>query len=193
MLLLLAPNREAAMKMLEICETFTEAHNIKFSTNEDPTKSKSKAIYMVGPRGGGLPRPKPLVLCGKPLPWVDKADHLGHVLHQDGTMKQDCREKRAMFIDSSVKIRETFSFAHPQEQILAVEKYCTAIYGSNLWNLDSIESRMVVNAWRTGHKMAWDVPRQCKTFLVETVLAPHVPPLGASLMTRFHGFFISLT
>ncbi len=112
-LLLLAPNREAAMKMLKICETFTEAHNIKFSTNEDPSKSKSKAIYMVGQRGGGLPRPKPLVLCGKPLPWVDKADHLGNVLHQDGTMRQDCREKRAMFIDSSVKIRKTFYFAHP--------------------------------------------------------------------------------
>ena len=35
-LLLLAPTRDAAQKMLEICEAFTSQNNIQFSTNEDP-------------------------------------------------------------------------------------------------------------------------------------------------------------
>ena len=82
-------------------------------------------------------------------------------------MLQDCREKRARMIDSSVKIRESFSFAHPTEQILAVTKYCSAAYGSNLWDLGSREAQMFPNAWRTGHKLAWDVPRSCHTFLVQ--------------------------
>jgi hypothetical protein len=77
-LLLLAPTRDAAQKMLEICEAFTNTNNIQFSTNLDPQKSKSKVLYVVGPRGGALPRPAPLVLCGRPLPWVERADHLGH-------------------------------------------------------------------------------------------------------------------
>ena len=90
--------------MLKTCEAFTLASNIMFSTNADPKKSKSKALYVVGPRGATLPRPVPLQLCGRPLPWVERADHLGHVLHQDGTMDHDCLQKRAQFIDASVKI-----------------------------------------------------------------------------------------
>jgi hypothetical protein len=191
-ILLLAPSREAAQKMINICEKFTLENNIQFSTDDDPSKSKSKVIYVVGPRGGGGPRPLPLVLCGRALPWVQKAEHLGHTLHEDGTMAQDCREKRAQYIDSSVKSREMFSFAHPAEQILAVEKYCTAVYGSNLWDLGGKESIMLTNAWRTGHKLAWNVHRGCRTYLVQEVLAPHVASLRASLMHRFIGFFRGL-
>ena len=191
-LLLLAPSREAAQVMLKICEEFAADSNILFSMDPDPKKSKSKAIFVVGLRGTALPKPAPVKLCGIPLPWVDRAEHLGHALHQDGTMRQDCREKRAQFIDTSSKIRETFGFAHPSEQILAVEKYCTAVYGSNLWDLRGKEAGMLVSAWRTGHKLAWEVPRNCHTYLVEEVLAPEVVSLEASLLARFHGFFRSL-
>ena len=191
-LLLLAPSREAAQVMLKICEEFAADSNIMFSMDPDPKKSKSKAIYVVGLRGTALPKPAPVKLCGIPLPWVDRAEHLGHALHQDGTMRQDCRERRAQFIDTSSKIREAFGFAHPSEQILAVEKYCTAVYGSNLWDLRGKEAGMLVSAWRTGHKLAWEVPRNCHTYLVEKVLAPEVVSLEASLLARFHGFFRSL-
>ena len=122
-----------------------------------PQKSKCKALYVVGPRGAALPRPAPLQLSGSPLPWVERAEHLGHALHQDGTMRQDCREKRAQFIDTSSKIREAFSFAHPSEQILAVEKYCTAVYGSNLWDLGGNEAGMMVmggERWLAQHTVA---------------------------------------
>ena len=107
-------------------------------------------------------------------------------------MSQDCKEKRRQFIDSSVKIRETFGFAHPYEQIVAVEKYCTTVYGSNLWDLRSPEANMFLSAWKTGHKLAWGVHRGCRTYLVQEVLAPHVSSLQASLLSRFHGFFRSL-
>jgi hypothetical protein len=191
-LLLLAPSRDAAQQMLKKCEDFAKANNIQFSTNANPSISKSKAIYVVGPRGGMLPRPEPLRLCGRPLPWVERADHLGHALHQDGMMRQDCREKRAVFIDSSVKIREAFAFAHPAEVITATEKYCTAAYGSNIWDQTSTEFDMMVNAWRTGHKLAWDVARGCRTFLVQAALAPHVASLRASLLHRGIFFFRGL-
>ena len=191
-LLLLAPSRHAAQLMLRRCEDFAKTNNIQFSTHDDPSRSKSKVLYVVGPRGGALPRPEPLVLCGRPLPWVERAEHLGHTLHQDGTMLQDCREKRAQLIDRSVKIREEFGFAHPAEQITAVAKYCSSVYGSNLWDLASREAVMLTNAWRTGHKLAWNVPRACRTYLVESVLAPHVPSLRASLLHRSVGFFRGL-
>ena len=45
---------ETAQHMLKTCEMFTKASNIMFSTDEDPKKSKSKAIYVVRPRGAKL-------------------------------------------------------------------------------------------------------------------------------------------
>ena len=102
-----------------------------------------------------------------------------------------CKIARRIF-DSSVKIRECFFFAHPAEQIAAVEKYSTAAYGSNLWDLGSTEANMFTNAWRTGHKLAWDVPRGCHTYLVDEVLAPQVPSMKTSLLSKFVGFFRSL-
>ena len=47
-LILLAPNRVAAQKMVDSCEKFAADHNVKFSTDDDPNRSKCKAIYVSG-------------------------------------------------------------------------------------------------------------------------------------------------
>ena len=190
--ILLAPSRAAAQRMLGTCELFAEENNIKFSTDANPEKSKSKAIYVTGPRGGGEQKPAPLLLCGRALPWVARAEHLGHALSEDGTMRRDAREKRAQFIDMSVKIRETFSFAHPAEQQEAVTKYCTSIYGSNLYDFNDVEFDMICAAWRTGVKLAWGVHRGCRTYILQQVLAPGIPSLRVNLLLRFRKFFRSL-
>ena len=70
-------------------------------------------------------KPKSLMLCGKELPWVERAEHLGHVFTSNGKMDQDIEERLAQYIDSTTKIRENFKFAHPWDQILAMEKHCT--------------------------------------------------------------------
>ena len=53
-LLIFAPNRNAASIMLRFCEKFTLNNHIPFSTHEDPGRSKSKAIYVVGPSRGNI-------------------------------------------------------------------------------------------------------------------------------------------
>ena len=91
-----------------------------------------------------------------------------------------------------MKLREAFYFAHPHEQMLATEKYCTSFYGSNLRDLASPEAEMVFAAWRTGHKLAWGVHRGCRSYLVQQVLAPHVTSLRVQTLCKFRGFFRSL-
>ena len=113
-LLLLAPNRESAQIMLKTCEEFAAESNIKFSTNSDPKLSKSKVIYMTGTKTTAVEKPATQFLCGRPLPWVSRGDHLGIALHESGQLNQDCREKRAHYINKSAKIREMFKFAHPR-------------------------------------------------------------------------------
>ena len=98
-ILLLAPNRKSAQIMLSICERFAEDNNIRFSTHPEPSKSKSKAMHVVGPRQTVDP-PAPLVLCGADLPWVTRCVHLSHTLTAYGLINQDCQEKWAQFIDN---------------------------------------------------------------------------------------------
>ena len=178
--------------MLQICEKFALEYNISFSTDTDPAKSMSKTIYMIGQGGRNQIKPVNLRLCGENLPWVDRADHLGHALHSDGTMKQDIREKRAQFIDTAVKIRETFSTAYPPQQLYAIEKYCCSWYGSNIWDLNSKETEMACASWRTCYKLTWDVPRATRSYLVQETLTPGVTPLRVRLLLNFRGFFKSL-
>ena len=67
------------------------ANNIIVSTDPKPDKSKSKAVYVSGPQGDGMKK----LLCCRPLPWVARAEHLGHALSEDGTMLHDVHEKKA--------------------------------------------------------------------------------------------------
>ena len=163
-----------------------------FSTHDDPAKSKSKALFVVGPRCANVSPPSALILNGKELPWVSRCDHLGHTLTIEGTMSQDCVEKRAAFIDSAVKVKETFHFAHPIERISAVQTYCTSFYDSNLWRLRSPEVEGIYASWRTHVKLSWDLPRNCHNYFISHVLAPHVWSVKSSLLSKFHNFFLGL-
>ena len=107
-------------------------------------------------------------------------------------MNQDCKEKRAQFIDESVKVREMFDFAHPSEIVTAIEKYCSSWYGSNIWRLDSECVGSVLASWRTCVKLTWNVDRSCRNYFVDHVLAANSPPLISCLLSRFHKFFFSL-
>ena len=75
-----------------------------------------------------------------------RAEHHRHVLRDDGTLKKDCQKQLAIFIDSTVKIRESFGFAHPIDILFAYEKYCSSHYGCELWDLQSIQCKKYFSA-----------------------------------------------
>ena len=87
---LLANNRLVLQKMVTICEDFGRENNLMFSTDPTPAKSKTKCVMFCGNNSGNYPLP--VLLDGKQLPWVKKAEHLGHILHQNLSMESDsCR------------------------------------------------------------------------------------------------------
>ena len=65
----------------------------------------------------------PLALFGRNLSWVPTATHLGHELHESGTMDYDTRFKRAQFIGNSLDVTETFKFASLPQILTAVKVY----------------------------------------------------------------------
>ena len=45
-LILLSPSRETMSKMIQVCENYAIDHNLVFSTDPVPAKSKTKCIFM---------------------------------------------------------------------------------------------------------------------------------------------------
>ena len=193
-LILLAPSRETMSKMIEVCENYAIDHNLIFSTDPVPAKSKTKCIYMCGKTGNSVPDilPKHLTLNGKTLPWVSHATHLGHEIHQSVTMELDTRIKRAQFIENCIQIREAFSFAFPDQTIKAVKIYALHLYGAMLWNFDSNSTGMYCRSWNTNIKLAYEVPRETHTYIVENCLATEYKPVVQEMYSRFPKFLKSL-
>ena len=74
-----------------------ELKKLRFSTNPNPVKSKTKCIVFskkVRDRVGVAP----VKLNGDNLPWVAELKHLGNVLECNNTMKRDIAIKRGKFI-----------------------------------------------------------------------------------------------
>ena len=136
--------------------------------------------------------PASLQLYGVDLPWVVHATHLGHELHQDGTMELDTKMKRAGFIESSTEIREMFGFAHPSQVLNAVQIYTCHFYGSMLWDLFGEMSGQVFRSWNTCIKLAWGIPRSSHNF-VSDHLAGSLPSVKKKILCQYVSFFQNLS
>ena len=190
-LILLAPNRKDLQKRLVVCERYGAEHNLVFSTDPVPKLSKTKCIYFCG-RKGDVKYPAPVILDGKPLPWVDHAVHLGHVLHQSVNMEKDCNRARAGFIDRSIDIREQFFFAQPGQIVKMLQLLCSDAYGSMLWDLQSNPAEQYFKCWNTAIKLVYGVPRSTYTYLVEGFLAKDQHSLRSQVLSRYPGFYRKL-
>jgi hypothetical protein len=136
--------------------------------------------------------PAPLQLYEVDLPWVEHATHLGHELHQDGTMELDAQMKRANFIENSTEIREMFAFANPCQILNAVQIYTCHFYGSMLWDLFGNMAGQAYRCWNTCVKLAWRIPRSSHNYFVEH-LASDFPSVRKKLLCQYVSFFQNLS
>ena len=188
---LLAPSRDSMQEMLGVCERFALKTGLMFCTEPNPAKSKTKCIFMCG-RQTGLAKPAPLLLNDKYLPWVTQATHLGHVIHESGTMEKDARSKRAQFISDSLDVRETFQFASPVEILRAVKIHCGSLYGAMLWDLGGPGAGQMYSAWNTCVKLTWNVPRATRSYFVDQLLTCGLTNIKSDILSRYTKYLKSL-
>ena len=103
-LILLEPNRQVLQRMLYVSQCYADEHNLVFSTDPVPALSKTKCIFFCG-RQCRLRYKDPVQLGGQDLPLDERAEHLGHTLHQLCNMEKDCQRARARFIAKTVELR----------------------------------------------------------------------------------------
>ena len=189
-LTLLATNRTMLQKMITICEQYGAEHNLVFSTDPDPKKSKTKCVLFNGQKKASYP--PAVTLDDKELPWVDKADHLGHIVQQDLSMESDASKARGSFMSRASDMRDHLFFAHPEQRIQAIQLYCCDGYGSMLWELKSRYSDSYFKAWNIQARLAWNVPRDTHRNLIEHYFCAGYKSLRRQILSRYHTFLENL-
>ena len=189
--LVIAPNRRAMELIIQEVEKFALESNIEFSTDPDPAKSKSKLIFVCG-RSPGLTKPGPLLLCGRPLPWVSTASHLGHKLHESGDLRHDVIVKQAVLISKSVEVHDSFTFASPPSVLKALQVYCSSYYGSLAgWELEEVKAQKFYGVWRLNVLLTHKLPRATRRYFLPK-LAPGAVSARAEILPRCVKFFRGL-
>ena len=133
-LYLMSPTLDGLQQMLHVCEDYAERHNLKFSTDPNPKKSKTKCMaYLCKER-----ELRKLELCGNRLPWVKSGKHLGMRIdaERNNLLTKDILEKRAQYIQRNNELTQEFSHADCTTKAFINRVFNTHAYGSVLWDLD---------------------------------------------------------
>ena len=183
-LFLLCPTLDGLQKMLNICERYANSHNLQFSTDPNPQKSKTKCIGFLQ-KERGLPN---LKLCGNNLPWVKTGKHLGTRIDGDtrSILSNDVIEKRARYIQRNNELLQEFSFACGKTKMFINKVYNGSFYGSILWDLYGKESTMLYSTWNVSIRQMLRLDRATHRYLIEPLSG--MDHLKNSLIKRFISF-----
>ena len=100
-------------KLSKIWEIYATNHNISFSTDPNPIKSKTKGLIFT-PDEKNI-ETENIKLNGNPLPWVKQAKYLGNTIENViNGLAHDIKLKRARYIEKNCELNQEFMFAHPE-------------------------------------------------------------------------------
>ena len=133
----LAPSIDSLREMIKTVEDYCNEHNLKFSTDPNPTKCKTKCIAFLK-KGRELPN---IFLCGNPLPWVSEGIHLGNNFNNNyNGLLRDMKMKRAEYISRNCELQQEFMFAHPKTRFETNLIFNSHFTGSPTCDLFSAEA-----------------------------------------------------
>ena len=180
---LLAPSLNALQDMLHTCEEYAISHNLKFSTDPNPVKCKTKLMAFLK-----KPRELPgLLLCGNPLPWVNQLKHLGnHISNNMDGNQLDMKIKNAKYIDKNNTLCQELHFAHPKNKVQLNSIFNSHYTGSQLWKLDSREFEKTKATYNRSIKIMNDLPLATHRFLIEPISG--LPHMSRTLVRRYMSF-----
>ena len=188
-IILLSGTISGLQTMVDLCDQFSSSKNLKFGTDINPDKSKTKCIVFSKKKNELKPAVH-IQLNGNALPWVANVKHLGNTLQNDNSMKTDILQKRAKYIAKVNSLLQEFHYVTPNILTKLVNIYATSFYGSGLWNLDSSECEKVYTSWNVTIRQIFKINRCTHRNLIESV--SQCLHLKVMLASRFVTFFRSL-
>ena len=172
--------------MVDIRHSFAAERNLKFSTNVDIKKSKTKCIVF-SKKKVNVNNLVPIYLDNVPLPYVDKLNHLGNMIQSDNSMKDDILIKRARFIGKVNSLNQEFYFSSPTVRRKLYNLYCCSFYGSNLWNLYNRQCDKLYISFNVSIRICFNIPRASHRYLIQDLIDyPHPKIMMCSRFVKFH-------
>ena len=162
--ILLSPSVQGLQSLVNLCAQHADETDLVFSTDPDPSKSKTMCIAFGCKDKDRLSKVK---LNGDPLPWKDKVNHLGVTLASNCTTSNDVLQKRASFIQTCYNLNQEFSFATEEVRLKMLRLYNTALYGSNTWKFNSEEVQKFGKTWNINLRILFDLPFDTHCWIME--------------------------
>ena len=167
-IVLLSASCPGLQAMITECEKFANQRNMKFSTNEDPKKCKTKCIVF-SKKASERKDIVPMILNNLPLNWVPTIKHLGSILQENNSMEIDCDKKRFSFIGKIHSLSQEFFFIEPSVRMKLHQIYTESFYGSSLWNLFGNNCDRIYKAYNISVRQTFQIPRDTHRYLIETI------------------------
>ena len=185
--ILLSTSVQGLQNMVSICETHANRNDLQFSSDPDPTKSKTICIAFNESNKKKLAN---IMLNGDKLPWKEFSKHIGNYLHENGTMNKDISIKRAQFIQNCMNQNDEFECLpiESQEKLLSI--YNSHFTGSNLWDLSSESTNQVFGSWNRNLKIVKKLPLETHKYLIEGI--SEYPHIKKRIFERYLTFIKSL-
>ena len=173
-----------------LCSEFMKKKSLKFSTNINPVKSKTKCVIFSKKEKDRV-NVIPVKLNGNDLPWIREVKHPGNILECDSSMVRDIPIKRGNFIWKLIFISQEFFYASPNVFLKILNIYAVSFHGSGLWNLFSKDCERLYKAWNVAVRHAWKIPNTTHRYLIEELSGFLHPKV--MLASRYIGFVSSLS
>ena len=167
-ILLLSASCSGLQAMVDMCHSFAAKKNLKFGTDPNPDKSKTKCIVF-SKRKRDQNQLRPINLDGVPLPWVSKVKYLGNLLLCDNSMSQDGQLKRAKYIGKVNSLLQEFHYIDAEIMTKLMNLYATSFYGSGTWDIYSADCEKHYKSWNVTMRTVYNLDRCTHRYLLEQI------------------------
>ena len=185
-IVLIAPTVSAMRKMLAICDAYATEFDIKFNAQ--------KSACLVCPASNrrylhSINNISKFSVGGEDIEFVESYTHLGHIINSQLNDTEDISHRRNLFIGQLNSVLCFFNDLDSLVKVQLFKAYCSSLYGSVLWSLDSRSIIDMCSTWRAALRRIFGLPSNAHRFLLP--LLSDTLPLSDELVKRCCKFSLS--
>ena len=182
-LILLSPTVHGMKIMIKICEKYANDHCILFNGN--------KSKYLIFGKYKTKYKYDPIIEVNNEIvPRCKMALHLGHLLDTEKTNVSLVEDAIKKFNISAHCLMSRFSNCNGTTKNKLFHQYCSAMYGSQLWDLTSVSVKKMCTRWRVAHRQILSVPYNTHCDILPLIVDNK--PLECMLDCRYLAFYKSI-
>ena len=181
-IILLCPAVTGLMKMIKTCEEYANEHDILFNGK--------KSKYLVFGANGKYKTNHIVKVNNELVDRCEKADHLGHTLNTESSTDAMAEKGLTDLNASFHSFMSRFRGCNASSKNKLFHQYCSSMYGSQMWALNSNGIDKICSRWRKYHRIVLEVPNTTHCDILP-LIADRIP-LICTLDLKFISFYRSI-